>query len=93
MPPTKALKSLLAKALNKNQILLLKEIANNSKHSITSLISKISKEKGNANSTLRYNAHILSNFGLIKSGITDKKGVACKITSAGEVILSILGNK
>lgn len=75
------------KALNKNQILLLKKIKTNSKFTITALIETVSRENKVPVSTLKLNAKILKNLGLIEFG--NSHGV--KLTSSGVLILNLMG--
>jgi Mn-dependent DtxR family transcriptional regulator len=62
------LKRLLLRALNKNQILILYEIENNSSKTVTSLLRSISRSSGIPLSTLKLNARILKNLELIDFG-------------------------
>jgi len=75
----------LLRALNKNQILILSEIENNSSETITSLLTKLSKKSKIPLSTLKLNAKILRELGLITFGNS------VKLTDFGKFIVQIIG--
>ena len=85
----KSLKTLVAKALNKNQLLLLKEIKNNQNLTITSLIDKVSRECKIPASTLKLNSNILKKLNLI----IFFNGGPVILTLSGEFVLNLLGGE
>jgi DNA-binding MarR family transcriptional regulator len=82
-----SLKKLLAKALNKNQILILSEIEISDFKTITSTLTKLSKKSGIPLSTLKMNAKILKQMGLIEFDSS-----VC-LTDFGELIIQIIGGE
>jgi len=67
------LRKLVLRTLNDNQLLVLKELANNDQ-SLTSLLHRLSRENGIPLSTLKLNARILRELGLISYGsIRDRR--------------------
>ncbi|MFZ3077336.1 MAG: hypothetical protein WA139_02680 [Candidatus Aenigmatarchaeota archaeon] len=56
---------LLRRALNANQSLILSEIRDSNNKTITGTLNRISKERGVSLSTLKLNAKILRELGLI----------------------------
>ena len=81
------MKSLLTKALNKNQLLILENVKNNTNLSITSLLERISREVKIPISTLKLNSKILRELDLIDFGNSH----AAKLTESGQAILKIMG--
>jgi hypothetical protein len=81
------LKKLLARALNKNQILILTEIRDNSLKSITSILTSLSKKSDVPLSTLKMNAKILRQLGLIEFN-----SCAC-LTEFGKFIIQTMGGE
>jgi hypothetical protein len=77
----------LARAINKNQLRVLSALENNSIHTITSLLNKLSRKENTPISTLKLNAKILRDFGMIDFG----NGSAAEITDFGSFVLEILG--
>ncbi len=59
------MKLLLGRALNKNQTLILNEMENNIDKTITGTLNGISRTRGVSLSTLKLNAKILKELGLI----------------------------
>lgn len=80
------LRPIIARALNKNQILILNAVNSNTEYRIystTALLNKLSSERGVPTSTLRLNTSILEELGLI-----EKK--SAMLTEIGRLILSIM---
>ncbi|MEM1545115.1 MAG: transketolase [Candidatus Methanomethylicia archaeon] len=77
------------KALNRNQILLLSKINENSESTITSLLTKLSNELDIPLSTLKFNAKILKSLNLIEFKQNDKARIVC-LSEAGKFILNIV---
>jgi hypothetical protein len=82
------LKNLLAKALNRNQILILSEIENSSR-TITSTLMNLSKTMKIPLSTLKLNAKILKQMNLIL--FNDFSNV--ELTNFGKFVFTILGGR
>jgi hypothetical protein len=78
----RALKRVLLRAFNKNQLLILQEIANNSKETITSLLLQMEKKYTIPLSTLKLNAKILRELGLIKFGNSS----AARLSKTGKIV-------
>ncbi len=83
------LRNIVLKALNRNQILLLSKINENSENTITSLLIKLSKELNIPLSTLKFNAKILKSLNLIEFKQNDKDRIVC-LSKAGKLILNII---
>ena len=81
-----SLKKILIKALTKKQVLLLKEVENNSTKTITSLINKLSRTSKIPLSTLKLNARMLKHLGLIE--YTNSNPVV--ISEAGRIVLKLV---
>ncbi|VVB60547.1 Uncharacterised protein [uncultured archaeon] len=81
-----ALKVILKRSLNKNQILILSEIQKGAGRSITSTLNCISRDSGISLSTLKLNAKILRELGLISYA----EFRAVELTEFGEVIIDFL---
>lgn len=80
---------LLLRALNGNQVLILQRI--NGKHrSLNALLEDISRSTGKPISTLKLNARILKELGLIDYG---EKNIPkpVELTEHGKLVLKILG--
>lgn len=77
---------LLGRALNKNQTLILSEIQENSGKTITGALNLISKTHGVSLSTLKLNAKILKDLGLISYS----EFQTAELTEFGKTILKIL---
>jgi hypothetical protein len=82
----RVLRRVLLRAFNKNQLLILQEIANNSKETITSLLLKMEKKHTIPLSTLKLNAKILRELNLIRFGNSS----IAKLTKTGRVIVELL---
>ena len=78
---------ILARALNKNQILILSETVKNRDRSITSLLLQTASKSSIPLSTLKLNARILKRLGLLSFG----DGNPAKITCIGELTLKSIG--
>lgn len=78
----------LAKAVNTNQLLILSEIAHEG-GTISSLLSVASERHGVPLSTLKLNARVLRDLGLISCGSATNSEPA-KLTEAGRTVLSIM---
>lgn len=83
------LKKLLVKAINPKQILILSQIENNRFENITSLLKIISTNHKIPLSTLKLNAKLLKELGLISYGSVRKMKIS-KLTKFGKNILDIL---
>ncbi|MFI5412748.1 MAG: hypothetical protein ACHQX1_02560 [Candidatus Micrarchaeales archaeon] len=80
------LRPILARALNKNQTLILSEISRNKCLSISALLLQIETEHGISLSTLKLNARILRKLGLLSFGGSD----TARLTLFGMQISRIL---
>ena len=74
------------RALNRNQITILSVVSKNSFHSITSLLLWIEKTHNIPISTLKLNAKILRELGLLEFG----QGRVASLTSFGKIVVDIL---
>jgi len=83
------LKKLLVKGLTKNQILILHKVNNNGDNTITSLIYDIYKKQNIPISTLKLNAKMLKDLGLISYG-SSKKHKTAGLTELGKFLIEIL---
>ncbi|HDH91571.1 MAG TPA: hypothetical protein ENF38_01330 [Candidatus Aenigmarchaeota archaeon] len=83
-----SLKLLLFRVLNKNQLVILSEIPKNTSMSISSLLRNIEKNFRIPLSTLKLNAKILKEIGLIEFG--DSNPV--RLTKGGMFVNKILNN-
>jgi hypothetical protein len=79
----------LARAINPNQFLILSEIARNEGSSISSLLSGASQRHRVPLSTLKLNARVLRDLGLISCGSASDSRAA-RVTVAGRTVLSLL---
>ncbi len=77
---------LLGRALNANQSLILSEIHGNSDKTITGTLNRISRARGISLSTLKLNAKILRELGLISYS----EFHTAELTEFGKIILKIL---
>jgi len=80
------LKRVLFRAFNKNQLLILQEVAKNSRRTITSLLLQMEKKYRIPLSTLKLNAKILRELSLIECG---SRSIA-KLAKSGEIIVDLL---
>ncbi len=85
---SQTLKKLIVKALNKNQSILLKNIVNNRKLTLYSLLKTVSKEEKIPLSTLKFNSKIFKDLGLVDYGNCEK----VKLTMSGLLVLNVLGD-
>ncbi|MBI1972106.1 MAG: hypothetical protein HYS53_02290 [Candidatus Aenigmarchaeota archaeon] len=85
-PEREALKKLLARALNKNQILILSELDENFPGSVSSFLSSLSSEQNIPLSTLKLNAKVLKRLGLVEFS----ENSAPITTEAGKFVLIFL---
>jgi len=83
------LKPLLLRSLNKNQLLILRELALNFNRSLTSFLMEISEKRNIPLSTLKLNAKVLRNLGLICVGELNGKRFA-GLSNLGRLVLNIL---
>ncbi len=83
----KSLQKLVAKALNKNQILILNKIKENKNKTITGLLESIRKSEGIPLSTLKLNAKVLSDLSLISFA----KGETVRTTPSGNIVSNLSG--
>ncbi|AEC51242.1 hypothetical protein PNA2_0324 [Pyrococcus sp. NA2] len=82
------LRKLIFRALNENQRLILKHV--NGKHkSLNALLEELSKKEKKPISTLKLNARILKELGLIDYG-TREDPRPVRLTEGGKLVLSIL---
>lgn len=79
----KGLKKLLLRALNRNQILILSEING---MGLTSLLKCLSETNGIPTSTLKLNAKVLAELGLIRSN----KFYSLELTELGEFVFNTI---
>lgn len=79
----------MLRAFNKNQILILSQISNNSSETISSLLRKLEKEFKVPLSTLKLNAKILKDLNLIDFGNSSP----AKLTELGKFIINIIGGE
>lgn len=84
--PTPSLRNIILRALTDKQILILREVEQNEGTTITSLVNKLSRENKIPLSTLKLNARILKDLGLISNG-----SLGAQLTDGGRLVLSILG--
>lgn len=85
------LRLLLLRALNKNQILILSQVENNTTETISSLLRRISKIYGISLSTLKSNVRILKELNLISFGSLSNFQVA-RLTDFGKFVANIMGS-
>ncbi|AFK23201.1 hypothetical protein [Pyrococcus sp. ST04] len=83
------LRRLLLRALNENQRLILKSI-NGQHRSLNALLEELSRKEKKPLSTLKLNARILKELGLIDYG-TKENPRPVRLTEEGKLVLSILG--
>ncbi|RLG48128.1 MAG: hypothetical protein DRN90_03950 [Thermoproteota archaeon] len=83
------LKPLLLRSLNKNQLLILRELAFNFDRSLTSVLIEISETKNVPLSTLKLNAKVLRNLGLIYVGELNGRRSA-RLSKLGRIVLEII---
>ena len=81
------LRQVLLRAFNKNQICILSEVEKNSAGTITSLLNRIYSEKRIPVSTLKLNARILKELGLVEFGNSE----CARLTELGEFLAKIIG--
>ncbi len=86
------LRRLLLRALNRNQRLILQAVSEIRLATITSILRFLSREFNIPLSTLKLNARILKELGLIDFGNT-KQIKAAKLTPAGELVVTILNGE
>jgi DNA-binding MarR family transcriptional regulator len=84
-----SLRQVLQRAINQNQFLLLTKISCNCSSSISSLLSCASERFGVPLSTLKLNARVLRELGLISFGCASDPKPA-RLTDAGRAILEML---
>ncbi len=80
------MRMLLRRALNRNQILILNEMENNSE-TITGTLNRISRQHGISLSTLKLNAKILRNIGMISYS----EFQTAELTDFGKTIIKMMG--
>ena len=85
----KVLQKLLLRALNRNQRLILRSI-DGERYSLNALLEKLSKREGTSVSTLKLNARILREIGLIDYGSREKPRPV-SLTKHGKIVLHIVG--
>lgn len=84
-----SLKEILLKALTKKQILLLNEIKRNSTKTITTLVTRLSKNTKIPLSTLKLNARKLKILELIEYANSNP----VELTNSGRLVLTLLGDQ
>ena len=82
------LRKLLLRTLNDNQVLILNKVARN-KRSLTSLLIELNQENGIPLSTLKLNARILRELGLIAYGSIDNPRLA-DLEPLGRFVLRLM---
>ncbi|ACS34103.1 hypothetical protein [Thermococcus gammatolerans] len=88
-PSGPAIRKLILRALNENQRLILRSI--NGRHrSLNSLLEELSRREKRPLSTLKLNARILKELGLIDYGTRDDPRPV-RLTEEGLLVLRILG--
>ena len=88
VPSLKVLKNLLFRALNENQRLILRNI-NGNYRSLNVFLEDLSRRTSKPISTLKLNARILKELGLIDY-VTRDRPKPVKLTEEGKVILMLL---
>lgn len=83
------MRRVLFRAFNKNQLIILWELSNGHRRSISSLLRAISNEMNIPLSTLKLNAKILKELGLIDFG-DGKTFKLATLTHPGKVIMKII---
>ncbi len=78
---------LLGRALNANQSLILSDIQDNKNKTITGTLNRISRARGISLSTLKLNAKILKELGLISYC----EFHSAELTDFGKIIIELLG--
>lgn len=87
----KCLKKLLLRTLNKNQIIILEELAINGHYlTVTNFLETLSENKNIPLSTLRWNIKTLEKLGLVSCGSSKNKGIPVKLIDCGLLILKII---
>ena len=81
------MKGLLLRGINKNQLLIMKELDNNHSSNITALLTVVSKLNNISLSTLKFNSKLLRKLGLISFG----NGNRAELTDFGRYIFRIIG--
>lgn len=77
--------------MNKNQVKILEELATNGHYvTVTNFLESLSEKEKISPSTLRWNAKILKDLGLITCGDLKNKGCPVKLTNMGILILRII---
>jgi hypothetical protein len=84
-----SLKQVLHRAINRNQFLLLTKISSNNSGSISSLLGCASEQFGVPLSTLKLNARVLRELGLISFGCVSNPKPA-RLTDAGRTVLEMM---
>jgi hypothetical protein len=84
-----SLRQVLHRAINQNQLLLLTRISCNNSGSISALIGRTSNQFGVPLSTLKLNARVLKELGLISFGCVSNPRPA-RLTDAGKTVLEIM---
>ncbi len=83
------LRPLLLRSLNRNQLVILRRLALNSDRSLTSTLIELSKERKIPLSTLKLNARILRDLGLIL--VEEREGRRfAGLSNLGRVVLDIV---
>jgi len=75
--------------LNRNQLLILEEVSRNSEKTISSLLREIEKKHGIPLSTLKLNAKILREIGLISFGNSS----VARLTNVGKMIIQVFDDE
>ncbi|MBL7169881.1 MAG: hypothetical protein ISS48_02585 [Candidatus Aenigmarchaeota archaeon] len=86
----KVLRRIIERGLNKNQLLILGELAGNGHYlTVTSCLGSLSRKSGVALSTLRWNVDVLKDLGLIGY----EKGNPVRLSDPGKLVCEILGGE
>ena len=84
----------IARALNKNQIKILEELANDGYYiTVTNFLQTLSEKEKIPLSTLRWNVKVLEDLGLITCGNSKNKGIPVKLTDTGRLIWKIIRDR
>jgi len=75
--------------LNRNQLLILEEVSRNSEKTISSLLREMEKKHNVPLSTLKLNAKILREIGLISFGNSS----VARLTNVGKMIIQIFDSE
>ncbi len=87
----KVLRRIIERGLNKNQLLILGELAGNGHYlTVTSCLGSLSRKEKIPLSTLRWNTKTLEKLGLITCGNSESKGIPIRLTDTGKLVWKII---